>query len=247
MDKAKKRKAVPEESDQDCAEEDGLTAELPTKATKDQTKHIKKLEKQVEVLQCGLGHLRNDRVYMNGVYDGWPEVPLEKWPTSLWLMPWWNESWGAEYSIKSRYGKYGDDVLSKEQKKQIIASMEGYVIQDDFDKTVSRLPPNVHYCILGIFYGIMVTKDIMNLFFTNPFWYLEWPHGQGMNDGEESGIATPFGDQLNHLYQTFLHSELLPQCSTFSQFHTANRAVFLSGQTACSALAGPDSTPFQCK
>lgn len=107
-------------------------------------------------------------MYMNEVYDGWPDVPLERWPTSLWLMPWWNESWGAEYSIKSRYGKYG----------------------------------------------------------------------------EESGIATLFGDQFNHLYQTFLHSELLPPNVRPSPNSTQlTEAVFLSGQTACSALAGPRTRP----
>lgn len=241
--RAKKTKGDPDEGNRDSKEEAPF-AKPVNSTTEDREKHIKELEKRIEDQAATIGTLRSDRTFMHGAYEHWPPIYIGEWPNRLIGLMSTCKNWKYEFGFYSTRGKY--EHLSKEQKKQVIANMEGYVIQDDFDKIVPRLPPNIRCNILAIFAGIIVVKEILSLFFTNPFWYLEWPDSQSSNDGEGSGVETPFGAQLNHLYQTFLNSELLPKCVVFCPVHKAYRIFFLSGRTACSSLTSPNNTPFQC-
>ena len=171
----------------------------------DQSEYIKALEKANKHLAANGRSLKMDRMFMHGAYNDWPEVRPEFWEMELNIIRKHCHEWGIHYGLESKDGKF--DNLSKEQKRKLIASLEGYVVQEDFDKIVSRLAPHIRPKTLGILVGILMVKEILDVFFTNPFWYLEWPDGQGSDDSEESGVITPFGAQLNHLYQTFLDGE----------------------------------------
>ncbi|KAJ5509811.1 Carboxylesterase type B [Penicillium freii] len=76
-------------------------------------------------------------------------------------------------------------------------------IRDDFDTTVSRLPFNIRYNILGTFASMIILKDCLKLFLSNPFWYLDVDDAFPNSEGAEA----PFGAQLHTLYKTFLKAE----------------------------------------
>ena len=241
--RAKKVKGDPEQGNQGSEEEVPFAKPVES-TTKDREKRIKELEELVGHLRATISFLRSDKTFMHGAYDAWPQLFIGDWSKSLGGLLFKCHNWSSLYGFSNRTGKYAH--LSKEQKKRLISNMEGYVLQDDFDKIVSQLPPNIRCGILKYFAGIIVVKEIFDLFFPNPFWYLEWPDNQSPNDGKGSGVETPFGAQLNHLYDLFLQSELLPKGVILSPVHQAYRIFFLSGTTACSSLAGSDNTSFQC-
>ncbi|PLN84994.1 hypothetical protein BDW42DRAFT_183242 [Aspergillus taichungensis] len=182
--RAKKMKADLEQGKEDSTEEARFAKPVES-TTEDREKRIKELEELVGDLQATVSTLTLDKMYMNGAYEYWPQLFIGDWPKRLRRLMYDCHDWSCEYGIENQTGKYKH--LSKEQKKQLIADMKGYVFQDDFDKIVPQLPPNIRCRILAYFAGIVVVKEIFDLFFTNP-----------SNKSEESGVETPFGAQLNH-------------------------------------------------
>lgn len=59
--------------------------------------------------------------------------------------------------------------LTKEQKRQIISSLDGYCVQEDFDTLVSRFPYFMRDQIPAIFAKIFLVKHLFTQCFENPF------------------------------------------------------------------------------
>ncbi|KAJ5715242.1 uncharacterized protein N7483_012423 [Penicillium malachiteum] len=110
------------------------------------------------------------------------------------------QNWGFNYGFQSKRSTY--EHLSKEAKKEIISSLEGWIVQDDFDKTASQFPPAIRYRILPLFASMRILKDGLRIFFENPFWYLQ-TDGEYENDNDETKVESAFGAQINTLYQQF--------------------------------------------
>ncbi|KAJ5401137.1 Carboxylesterase type B [Penicillium sp. CMV-2018d] len=160
----------------------------PDLTFEEQQECIEELKDALDLCWAERGSARKDQQFMSGYYDCWPELPLCRWEREL-------EHQGTRRSKC--------EILSKEQKKDVIASLKGWVVQDDFDTTVSRLPFNIRYNILGTFASMIILKDCLKLFLSNPFWYLDVDDAFPNSEGAEA----PFGAQLHTLYKTFLKAE----------------------------------------
>ncbi|KAL4806095.1 hypothetical protein BDV18DRAFT_160163 [Aspergillus unguis] len=57
--------------------------------------------------------------------------------------------------------------------EELIASLEGYCVQENFDSVVSRLSPDHKSSILQIFATTFLMKTAIEKFFKHPFWYVE--------------------------------------------------------------------------
>ncbi|KAJ5976712.1 hypothetical protein N7501_000054 [Penicillium viridicatum] len=145
----------------------------PDLTFEEQQKCIEELKDALDLCWAERGSARKDQQFMSGYYDCWPETRRSKC-----------------------------EILSKEQKKDVIASLKGWVVQDDFDTTVSRLP-----------FNIRLPKTL-----SNPFWYLD------VDDAfpNSEGVEAPFGAQLHTLYKTFLKAE--PQLAHHWQAQTTRLA-----------------------
>ncbi|KAJ5428540.1 Carboxylesterase type B [Penicillium cf. griseofulvum] len=78
--------------------------------------------------------------------------------------------------------------------------LKGWIVQDDFDTTLSRLPPNIRYNFLARLTSIIIFKDCLRCFWSNPFWYLEC-EGDFANSDD---LETPVGAELNGLCEEYL-------------------------------------------
>ncbi|KAJ6024711.1 hypothetical protein N7540_005508 [Penicillium herquei] len=139
--------------------------------------------------------------YMEGGYDGWPEIPLTRWDSVIPVEVHSIQNWGLNHAFQSEDTTY--EQLSKKAKKEIISSLEGWIVQDDFDKTVSRFPLQIRSRILPLFASMRILKDGLRLFFGNPFWYLQ-TDGEYENDDDETKVESTFGVEINTLYQQFI-------------------------------------------
>lgn len=201
-------KGVKEDPENGCHDPEDKSPSVETSnadGTKDQSEYIKNLETANALLVKHTRTLMRDHNLMIGSYADWPEVELVFWSKRLKQLSFSCSNWTYFHGMRFEDGKY--DSLSKTQKTQLIASMKGYVVQEDFDTIVSRVAPDIRPLLPGLFASIIIMKDLLDLFFKNPFWYLEWPDGYGSNELEESGTTTHCGSQLNGLYQTFLGGE----------------------------------------
>ncbi|KAJ5791934.1 Carboxylesterase type B [Penicillium psychrosexuale] len=181
--------------------EDEEDSVKPALTFEEQQKCIEELKDALEICWTNIRSLRNDRQFLNGCYECWPELPLSQWELELNHQTIQCESWAAYYCNKTRRSRC--ESLSQEQKKDVIESLKGWVVQDDFDRTVSRLPPNIRYNILRVFASMIIIKDCMRLFWSNPFWYLD-ADGEFLNS---EGIEAPFGTHLHTMYKKFLKAE----------------------------------------
>ncbi|CAI7634194.1 unnamed protein product [Penicillium discolor] len=181
--------------------EDEEDSANPALTFEEQQKHIEELKGALDICWAEIGSHREDTQFMHGYYDTWPELPLCRWELQLdhHVSACWD--WAYNYCITTRRSKC--EILSKEQKKDIITSLKGWVVQDDFDTTVSRLPPNIRYTILVNFASMIILKDCLTLFWSNPFWYLDVDDAISNSEGAEA----PFGAHLHTLYKTFLKVE----------------------------------------
>ncbi|KAJ6191024.1 Carboxylesterase type B [Penicillium mononematosum] len=161
------------------------------------------LKEALKTCKDNLHFLRHDRLLMLG-WHTLSQFRITAWEPELKSLTWSCSSWGSNNCIQARGSKY--KILSNEQKKDVIASLKGWVVQDDFDTTVSRLPPNIRHTILSKFASMIIFKDCLRLFFSNPFWYLDT--GDEFSNSESSEVETPFGAQLHTLYKALQKGEL---------------------------------------
>lgn len=172
----------------------------PALTFEEQQKCIVELKKALEICRAEIGFLRENHQFMGAT---WYQMPLYRWEPEVehHRSACWD--WAMKYCITTRRSKC--EILSKEQKKDVIASLKGWVVQDDFDTTVSRLPPNIRYTILANFAAMIIFKDCLRLFWSNPFWYLDVDDAFSNSEDAEA----PFGAHLHTLYKRFQKGNLL--------------------------------------
>lgn len=91
--------------------------------------------------------------------------------------------------------------LSKAQKNFIIASLEGYCIQEDWDSLIKRFPAAAREAPGEVFVQALLGKALYENLFERQFWYLD---GKMSADDEEGD--PDFGARLQYLYERFFKS-----------------------------------------
>ncbi|KAL3468926.1 hypothetical protein BJX99DRAFT_265677 [Aspergillus californicus] len=103
----------------------------------------------------------------------------------------WSMNWGCDDSSS----------LSSVQKREVIASLEGYIIQEDFDKIYSVVRHQRHFC--RTLAEIFLNKTVIDTFFRHPFWYVEEDvHPSDKNDVPWEKVSS-FGKKLETLNSQF--------------------------------------------
>ncbi|RAK89384.1 hypothetical protein BO79DRAFT_264922 [Aspergillus costaricaensis CBS 115574] len=128
----------------------------------------------------------------------------KEWPTEI------QRPFGMAFDWARKHAERKHANLSVEQKRDLISSLDGYCIQNDFDTIVSRLPrESQNDCLTHLVYLLLV-KECISRFFTNPFWYLV-PNPRPVNDGDDKGDlaanASEFGAQILELFERMRESE----------------------------------------
>ncbi|PWY67964.1 hypothetical protein BO94DRAFT_611734, partial [Aspergillus sclerotioniger CBS 115572] len=124
----------------------------------------------------------------------WAELCPVLWSKQIRLC--WTGLW--QWSINHARREPQD--LSQEQKASLIASLDGYCVQEDFDFIYSRLPERLQAHFLPNMVAIYLFKDCVEKFFTNPFWYTVPRPGMKKADLEKAG----FGTQVYNIYKNIL-------------------------------------------
>ncbi|RDH38947.1 hypothetical protein BDQ94DRAFT_179843 [Aspergillus welwitschiae] len=90
------------------------------------------------------------------------------------------------------------------EKQAIIRSLEGYWVQDvEWDTLRKSLPYPLSVCMSEVLAQTILTKNIVEKFFVNPFWYLE---GEEFNQQDKATGSVSCAQNLQHLYQRFLET-----------------------------------------
>lgn len=118
--------------------------------------------------------------------------------------------------------RFGEDKpmshLSSGDKQAIIASLDGFCVQEDWDKIHSSLPPAARSVFGKVLLEAMLNQFIYKKFATSPFWFMD----AKMDATDQPGDAN-FIRRLDYIYQRFresmcissLHSPLFPRSCMF--------------------------------
>ncbi|KAL3466944.1 hypothetical protein BJX64DRAFT_284093 [Aspergillus heterothallicus] len=165
------------------------------------------LEEQVKfmadrhrVLSDFIGYLVDEKDYMENAVE-WTGVFPADWTDHFEKILSDTWSFAAEYG----YTDSAEKRLTKRQKKEVIASLKGYCVQEDFDSTLSRLNDHHKKSILETFAKIYLVKIVVDNFFKHPFWYVEYlPPGapETCDEAPWQGVS-PEGAVLEQMMSRF--------------------------------------------
>ncbi|KAL4920643.1 hypothetical protein BDW62DRAFT_198534 [Aspergillus aurantiobrunneus] len=94
--------------------------------------------------------------------------------------------------------------ITKAQSKKLIASLDGYCVQEDFDDILARLGHNQQKEILATFSIVFLVKTVAENFFQHPFWYVDLvPKSEENCDGLPWQGVSPSGAMLESFWLRF--------------------------------------------
>jgi hypothetical protein len=141
---------------------------------------VKSLKERVCDLEIYVRNSIRNQDFLEGDLFAWDIVYPTDFPKEFRALfhQSWNfvENWGAE------------DIpcLTRKQKQQVIASLQGYFVQEDFDSIHARLHPiqkgHFHRRLAETF----INKVVDETFFHNLFWYVD----ENAQPGDDNSKAT---------------------------------------------------------
>ena len=82
-------------------------------------------------------------------------------------------SYAKQFSENWSYEDFADATLTQDEKKQLVARLDIYCVQDDLEDTVSRLNPNQQQELAKTLAATFLLKIVVDKFFKHPFWYVD--------------------------------------------------------------------------
>ncbi|KAL2870172.1 uncharacterized protein BJX67DRAFT_391428 [Aspergillus lucknowensis] len=96
------------------------------------------------------------------------------------------------------------ETLNFAQKRQVIASLDGYIVQEDFDSIYNRVHPAQQREFVKTLAETFLNKTIIDAFFRHPFWYIDEDVHPDIKQGEVTWDGgSSFGKNLETLYSNF--------------------------------------------
>ncbi|CEN60439.1 hypothetical protein ASPCAL02879 [Aspergillus calidoustus] len=132
--------------------------------------------------------------------DEWARTMPAYWPKEF------HYAWycAGAFSHNWAYKSLSDMKWTKAQKKQLVASLDGYIVQEDFDSIISRLSHRDCSGFPDRLATAFLMKRVIKEFFQHPFWYVEvLLEGREISgDAEWQGVS-PYGVVLEDLFAQF--------------------------------------------
>ncbi|KAJ1716665.1 hypothetical protein NYO67_1175 [Aspergillus flavus] len=102
------------------------------------------------------------------------------------------QEWSVEWATLEKQ-------LSDEEKQKLIAGLEGYCLQADWDSLVEKLPSNISELLPLILSQALVAKDLFQNVIEDPFFYL---NEDGVKvTGEHGQVSYPSRAEVHNLWQ----------------------------------------------
>ncbi|KAL4968308.1 uncharacterized protein BDV14DRAFT_167728 [Aspergillus stella-maris] len=95
------------------------------------------------------------------------------------------------------------DAFSDDDKKNVIASLEGYLVQEDYSQIIPRLPKAACVNAPEVFLTMFIVKDMVSKFYTNPFWYVGPDPAEAMKNDRAKEDQERFAEHLYSISQRF--------------------------------------------
>ncbi|KAL4944687.1 hypothetical protein BDV06DRAFT_220090 [Aspergillus oleicola] len=129
---------------------------------------VKWLKERHKVVANYFGYLMNEEGYMKNA-AGWVHAFPGQWPQDWGLI----HMYARQFSDNWAYDDFAEAKLTQDQKKKLVATLDGYCVQEDFDSIVSSLNFVQQQEPAKTLAGTFIIKTVVDKFFEHPFWYVE--------------------------------------------------------------------------
>jgi hypothetical protein len=161
---------------------------------------LEQLKARYTALAHNIGQFLDEEFLTHGSADEWARTMPGYWPEEFRF---------ARYSARQfshnwAYTSLSDMKWTKARKKKLVASLDGYIVQDDFDGIVSRLGRKDRAWFPVQLATAFSLKRAVEEFVQHPFWYVEvLPKGREISgDAKWQGVS-PYGVVLEDLFAQF--------------------------------------------
>ncbi|RJE17871.1 hypothetical protein PHISCL_09790 [Aspergillus sclerotialis] len=101
---------------------------------------------------------------------GYPTItPPEQWAKNMDNIFSELHNWAVKFALPH---KSDLDELSRDEKTMIISSLEESCLEEPFETIISRIPSPANQAGPALFATMLLNKDVVEQFFSNPFWYI---------------------------------------------------------------------------
>ena len=162
---------------------------------------IQRLEKRLNGFTQDVLDMRLAYTYTKGNFACWESGWIDHWPKTVGGIFYSVDQWAIEYGhvdIKSF-----DRCLTKDQKNQLIASLDGYCLQEDYDSVLSRISPSIHRHVPYLFLAAYVNKFIVKHFIEDAMWYMTTRPDPADRDESSRDNDANLVKELNRFYEIF--------------------------------------------
>ncbi|GLA08293.1 hypothetical protein AnigIFM60653_009823 [Aspergillus niger] len=174
-----------------------------------QTENVQDLKAQVAFLRDQLEILQGkasldlelQMKMLTAGAKGWSDFDFEVLGNMIHQLMYRIKNWCQQHV---RQGLPDTAELSGLEKQAITRSLEGYWVQDvEWDTLMKSLPYPLSLRMSEVLAQTILTKNIVDKFFVNPFWYLE---GEEFDQQNKATGSVSCAQNLQHLYQRFLET-----------------------------------------
>ncbi|KAJ0413076.1 hypothetical protein BJY00DRAFT_320151 [Aspergillus carlsbadensis] len=139
-------------------------------------------------------------------------------------------SWSLDYLIDDL------DDISEDRVHAIIAKVDGFCDQSDWETLRAMLPPSLRVSSAQVFGELLIRLTIKERLFENTFRYLNGKRGPS-----DQGEDLSFAEKLNYLFERFYGSMSLIACLEASADSVMGRAHLQNSLRAVGKLNAKDS------
>ncbi|RDW67480.1 uncharacterized protein DSM5745_09346 [Aspergillus mulundensis] len=159
---------------------------------------VKHLRERVRSLEIYVRNSIRTADWLEGDFFEWDVVMPHHFPQEFGDVFHATWSFAAGFAIEDITG------LSKKQKDQIVASLEGWMVQEDLDSIHARLQPPQQDRFGRALFEALLNKAVVEILFRHPFWYLdETADDAGSHDDTAWDGVSPLGARLDTLLSKF--------------------------------------------
>ncbi|PKY00052.1 hypothetical protein P168DRAFT_293689 [Aspergillus campestris IBT 28561] len=172
--------------------------EAPKETIQDLQQTIYQLREEMAVMRT-LNH------FINNNWATWASGNFDQWPKLMSAIFFTANQWSMRHGhveIKAL------DRLTKEQKSQLIASLDGYCLQEDYDSLLSRISPSVHEHVPYMLLTAYVNKFIVENILGRPFGYMTTRPDPADRDESALDNDTVLANELHRLWGIFSKVDL---------------------------------------
>ncbi|RDW67383.1 uncharacterized protein DSM5745_09249 [Aspergillus mulundensis] len=184
---------------------------------------VKCLKERVRDLEIYVRNTIRTADWLEGDFFEWSIILPHHFPFEF------GANFGLTWNLAQNFAIDDIAVLSKRQKQQVVASLEGWLVQEDLDSIHARLQPGLQARLGKALVEAFLNKTVIDIMFRHPFWYL----AENADEADSDEIGMEYAQVWRSITTRLCNSVRIAQTDDY----TLGKAIKARRDARCKALA----------